>query len=76
MPIAQITGSGLVGIALSVALLWGCIVSERLIVNNANLEARRTLQEIRVMRLHRHVVPVSVPGDRLPVHHPLRPDVG
>jgi hypothetical protein len=72
--IARITGSGLTGIALSVVLLWSCIISERLIVKNANVEARRTLQEMRMMRLRRHLVPVSAPGDGIPRH--VRPDVG
>ena len=62
MAIAKISGQGLTAIALSVALLWGCVVSEHLIVQHANLEASRVLQEIRMMRLRRsHPIPVSLP---------------
>jgi hypothetical protein len=73
MPIARITGQGLTAIAISVALLWGCLVSERVIVNRANQEASRTLRDLRVMRQHRRTIPVSVPA---PLLAPVRPAVG
>ena len=61
MAIAKITGQGLTAIGISVALLWGCFISERLIVRQANVKASRALQEIRTMRLRKHSQPVSAP---------------
>ncbi len=73
MPIAKITGQGLIAIAISVALLWGCLVSERLIVNRANEEASRSLRDLRLMRQQRHAIPVSVP---VPHQSPVHPVAG
>ena len=72
MAIAQITGQGLSAIAVLVVLLWGCLVGERVIVRRANVEAARTLREIRALRLKRHLIPVSAPQ----APRPVRPSVG
>jgi hypothetical protein len=74
MAIARITGQGLTAIGISVALLWGCFISERLIVRQATLEASRTLREVRAMRLRRHMQPVSAPAPR--PARPARPVAG
>jgi hypothetical protein len=75
MPIAKITGQGLTAIALSVAGLWGCLVGERVIVNQANREAYRTMRDMRSMRNRQRprTIPVSAP-----VYHvlPSRPALG
>ena len=73
MSIAKITGPGLTAIALSVAALWGCLISERLIVHQANLEAARALREVRMMRARKHTEPVSSP---LPGLRPTLPALG
>lgn len=74
MAIAKITEQGLTAIAIMVALLWGCLLSERLIVKHANSEVTRTIREIRLMQLRRRSQPVSVPAPRSP--RPVRPALG
>jgi hypothetical protein len=62
MPIAKITGQGLSAIALSVALLWACLIGERGLVRQADVKRSQALEEIR--RLRRQVEPpqrVSTP---------------
>ena len=61
MPIVKITGPGLSAIGLSVALLWGCLISERLITRHAVRERTRVVRELEQMRLERQASPVSVP---------------
>jgi hypothetical protein len=46
MAIATITKQGLAAIAILVAILWGCLVSERLTVERANQEMGRVLREM------------------------------
>ncbi len=74
MTIARISGPGLAAIAVAVALLWGCLVAERLIVRRANYEAGRTLRDMRTLRLRQHTEPASVPAPRIP--RPFRIDLG
>ena len=64
MPIAKITGQGLAAIALSVGLLWGCVIWERVERQNAIEERARVLREVRRGLGPAHPVPVSDP-------HPL-----
>ncbi len=71
MAITKITGAGLGSIAILVAMLWGCIVGERLIVQRANRELAGAMSEIRQLQ-KRRVVPASKPV----THHPARPAIG
>ena len=73
MAIARITGTGLLAMALSVALLWGCLVSERLLMHQARRENARILYELRTLQL-RHLTPAAAP--LAPTPHPLRPVTG
>ena len=41
-----ITKQGLAAIAILVAILWGCLVSERLTVERANQEMGRVLRQM------------------------------
>ena len=50
MPIAKITGQGLSAIALSVALLWACLIGERGLVRQADVKRAQALEEIRRLR--------------------------
>jgi hypothetical protein len=50
MPIVKITGQGLSAIALSVALLWGCLLEERAITRHTYAERARVLQDLRRLR--------------------------
>jgi hypothetical protein len=61
MPIARITGQGLAAIALSVAILWGCFVSERLIVNSSYARRAQVMRELRQMQLLHRAEPASTP---------------
>jgi hypothetical protein len=62
MPIAKITGQGLAAIALSVALLWGCFIGERLLVREASVERSNVMRELRRMQRTRGgTQPASVP---------------
>lgn len=74
MAIAKLTGQGLTAIAVSVALLWGCLVGERLLLQRANAEASRTMYELRVMRLQRNAHPVASPALKIP--RPQAPVLG
>jgi hypothetical protein len=61
MPIAKITGQGLAAIGLSVALLWGCFVGEKLTMKRAVAQNARLMSELREMRRNRQMEPVSAP---------------
>ena len=74
MVIAKITGQGLKSIAMLVALLWGCVAGEHLIVRKANMEAYRAMRDIRALQMQKRAEPVSVPKPVIP--HPVRPTFG
>jgi len=64
VPIVKITGQGLSAIALSVALLWGCWMEERILTRRAGAERARVLRDLR--RLQRTSPPASAPFPLLP----------
>jgi hypothetical protein len=74
MPIAKITGQGLAAIALSVALLWACFISERLTVRQAAALQSRVMRELQQMQRNRRAEPASYPLPR--VTHPRRATLG
>ncbi len=61
MPIAKITGQGLAAIALSVALLWACLLGERMILNNSYAERAQVMRELRQMQLLHNTQPAAAP---------------
>jgi hypothetical protein len=61
MPIAKITGQGLAAMALSVALLWGCVIAEGVLERRAFAERARVLQELQLLQRSTRPEPVSVP---------------
>jgi len=74
MNIARITLPGLAGMGVSVALLWGCLISERVIIRHANFERTRALyhmQQLRQDPLRR----VKTPAAPAPLN-PLKGDSG
>lgn len=73
MAVAGITRQGLAGMAMSVALLWGCLLGARMIVRQASVEQARALRTIESLR-GRPSQPVSTPAPR--IARPLRPTVG
>jgi hypothetical protein len=64
MPIAKITGQGLAAIALSVGLLWACLVGERLTLNRAVARRAEVMRELRQLQLRNRTVPASTPIQR------------
>jgi hypothetical protein len=74
MVVAEITKSGLACMAVSVALLWGCLISERYVVQHAGLERARALYNLERLRHGRQAQPVSAPRPLLP--HPVTAALG
>ncbi len=61
MPIAKITGQGLAAIGFMVALLWGCVIGERAMVQQACAERARVMRENRIMQRRDQQVPAYAP---------------
>ena len=61
MALAKITRPGLVSIAILVAILWGCIISERYLLRNSKIETYRALRDMRYLKFKRRVEPASRP---------------
>jgi hypothetical protein len=64
MPIAKITGQGLAAIGFSVALLWGCIIADRVAAREAYAERARVMRVVEMHQGHHRSLPVSVPLPR------------
>jgi len=74
MPVVKITGQGLSAIALLVALLWYCFLTERATVRHAAAGCAQALEEIHRLRRRVAPQPVSVPLPHLAV--PAKPALG
>jgi hypothetical protein len=61
MPIAKITGQGLAVIGVLVALLWGCVIGERVMVGRALTERTQVIRDIERLQ-RRRFEPVSLPS--------------
>ena len=66
MAVAKITGPGLVSIAILVALLWTCIIGERVIARRASAANEQTLRAMRALRIKNLRAPATAPT--LPFH--------
>jgi hypothetical protein len=64
MPIAKITGQGLAAIALSVALLWACLIGERMLVSQTLAQRAQVMRELHQMQREHGTQPVSTPAHR------------
>lgn len=62
MPIAKITGQGLMSIAILVVLLWACIIGEHIVAVRARTGAAETLRAMRALRLQNRREPAAVPA--------------
>ena len=69
MTIAKITGQGLAGMALSVTLLWSCLVGERIILNHSVAERAQVMRDLRRMQVQHRTEPASTPMPLVP-HRP------
>jgi hypothetical protein len=61
MAIAKITGPGLAAIGVSVALLWGCVVGERVMLNRAFTERARVMHDVQTLQRKQRPERVSSP---------------
>jgi hypothetical protein len=61
MPIAKITGQGLVAISISVGLLWGCLIGDRIMTRQAFRERVRVMHEIEIFQHRFRPEPASTP---------------
>src|ERR1700694_1528969 len=66
MPIVKITGQGLAAMAISVALLWACVVGQRIVVRRAVADRVQVLREIQQMQQRQRSEPVLAPAPRIP----------
>ena len=66
MAIAKITREGLVSIAVLVAILWGCILGERILTRKTTIETYRVMRQLRYMKFKRHIEPASRPAANPP----------
>lgn len=67
MAIAKITGPGLIAIALSVALLWLCVLAQHRLMHRAVAERDRVVKQFRAPQQPSRAVPAAWPSA------PLRP---
>ena len=77
MALAKITRQGLLSIAILVAILWACILTERRITATSRIETYRALRDMRYLRFKRRVEPTSEPLPAPPASAPsIRPVLG
>ena len=74
MPAAKITGQGLTSIAILVALLWTCVIGERLMVGRAIAGTTQVMRAMRELRLKNRRQPAATPTR--PSHRRLHTEVG
>jgi len=74
MPVAKITGQGLTSIAILVALLWTCVISQRVILGRATGGAAQVVRAMRELRLQNRRQPAATPAP--PPHRRLHSEVG
>jgi hypothetical protein len=72
MPLVRITRQGLAMIALAVALLWGCVVGQHVMMRQALLERARVMRLL--VPAPRSTHPVLTPAPFLPMR--IRPNEG
>jgi len=60
--------------AVSVVLLWSCLIGERVMVSSALHEQARVLREMKMLRQRQRSVPADVPLPQPP--RPARPVEG
>jgi hypothetical protein len=60
--VAKITGQGLTSIAILVALLWTCLICQRVTLGRANADAEQVMRGMRDLRLKRLRQPAAAPA--------------
>ena len=74
MSVAKITGQGLASIAILVALLWTCLIGERVILGHATAGAAQVVRAMRELRFKTRREPAATPAR--PHHRRLHTEVG
>ena len=72
--VARITGQGLTSIAILVALLWTCLICQRVILGRANAGAAQVMRAMRELRLKNRRQPAAAPAR--PPHRQRNTEVG
>lgn len=62
MTLFRITRLGLGSIAILVAVLWGCLFTERALVRQSRLETYRAMRDLRYLKMRRSVAPAANPA--------------
>ena len=62
MAIAKITGQGLTSIAILVALLWACVIGERVLARRAIAETEQALRTIHELQRKNRRQPATSPA--------------
>ncbi len=62
MPVARITGQGLTSIAISVVLLWTCVIGEHVLCTRARTDAVQTVRAMRELRSKNRREPAAAPA--------------
>ena len=60
--VAKITGQGLTSIAILVALLWTCLIGERVILGHATAGAAQVVRAMRELRFKTRREPAATPA--------------
>jgi hypothetical protein len=76
MALAKITRHGLVSIAILVAILWGCILTERRMTSHSKIETYRALRDMRYLRYKLRVEPTRQPANPRPTEPSVGPVLG
>jgi hypothetical protein len=68
--VAKITGQGLTSIAILVALLWSCVIGERVMMGRADAGAAQVSRAMRELRFKTRREPAFTPARpaRRPLH--------
>ncbi len=66
MPIAKITGHGLIAIAFSVAGLWACVIGDRAMVRQAQIDRLRVMRDFQHFQNRLRTEPAAAPTFRAP----------
>jgi hypothetical protein len=72
--VAKITGQGLTSIAILVALLWTCLICQRVTLRRANAGAEQVMRAMRELQMKNRRQPAAAPAP--PPHRPRDTQVG
>jgi hypothetical protein len=68
MQIAKITVPGLASIAILVAVLWICVISQRVMLGRANAGTAEVVRAMRELRMRNQHLPAAAPAHARRLH--------